>query len=371
LIAELLVGQWSDFGDSTHPCEWVHRHAAGVASTPPQVQSVLALASHLYPHALFKAGHVQQAAKIFYEARLVEQESQPITRGLLKALGASAEGASSKPIRETLARDYSLLDPAVAAPSDPAHPLRLVEDSFCQSIEQGRVAAQQPLPSRVEDSLLGIFEAAEGEWDVLGRESAIAIQAVCVLRKLAAMVTKRAIGLRLGYHALDLLLADYEACLRDPTRLGAVRNALQPLLGEPGVSFNLVEILGQPTAESQSQPMVCLQGQAPGARALPAPAGTGATPGHDLPCIEVTEPPYQIPLTFDFYMALRLRKDGCAGSSLPASVRAALDRVRHRYAGQLCRQEDRFLDGRASIVVGTRTKIGITSPGEPPALIEN
>jgi len=80
----------------------------------------------------------------------------------------------------------------------------------------------------------------------------------------------------------------------DGAKLGAVRNALQPLLGDQGFKFNLVEILGQPTAEGN--PLVALQGQAPGARALTAPTATASTPGHDVPCIEVTDPSYRIPL---------------------------------------------------------------------------
>jgi hypothetical protein len=181
------------------------------------------------------------------------------------------------------------------------------------------------------------------------------------------MIAKRSAGVRLGHHALDDLLADYEASLRNPARLAAVRTALQPLLGSTGSRFNLLEILGQPTAEKQ--PLVSLKGQDPGIRLRSAPVATTSAPGHDMPCVEVTGSDYRIPLTFDFYMALRLRKEGCAGSSLPASVRAALDRVRHRYAGQLCRIEDGFVDGTVSILIPTDQKIGISAPGAMPALI--
>lgn len=370
LIAELVIGQWSDFEDSVQPCRWVHQRAAAASTPQPDVRSVLALAMQLYPHAMFRGSHVEQAAKAFLvEDRTVDRQVQPLTLGVLEALAASGHGGSTKPIRETLARDYSRLDPAATTPSVPLHPLRLIEDAFCQSVEQGRTAARQPAPSRAEDLLLHILERAEREWDLLGRESATAIAAVCLLRKLAGMITKRSVGIRLGHHTLDNLLADYEACLRDGPRLGTVRNALQPLLGDNGFRFNLVEILGQPTAESQS--LVNLHGQAPGARVLPAPVATQSAPGHDVPCIEVTDLNYRISLTFDFYMALRLRKDGCAGSSLPASVRAALDRVRHRYAGELCRMEDRFVDGRASIALGAGNKISVSAPGASPGLVQD
>ena len=181
------------------------------------------------------------------------------------------------------------------------------------------------------------------------------------------MIAKRCLGVRLGFHALDELLEEYEASLRDTTRLGRVTAALRPLMGNEGSRFNILEVLGQPTAEVQ--PLVGLQGGPPGIRAVPAPLGTATRPGHDMPSIEITDLQYRIPLTFDIYMALQLRKNGCAGSSLPASVRAALDRVRHRYAGELCRNEDRFVDGRTSIVLSDGQRIGVPAPGSPPSLM--
>ena len=316
---------------------------------------------------MFRGSHVGQAAKAFVESLTIDPRMQPLTVGLLSALAEIDNLGSTKSIRETLVRDYSRLDPAVASPPDPAHELRLVEDAFCQSVEQGRASAQSIALSLAEDLLLDIFQKAEGEWDTLSRDSATAVQAVCLLRKLSAMITKRSVGIRLAHHALDDLLAHYEACLRDGGRLATVRGALQSLLGDLAFSFNLVEILGQPTAESQ--PLVQVHGQAPGIRALPAPGPTDTRPGHDVPCVEVNN--YRIPLTFDFYMALALRKSGCAGSSLPASVRAALDRLRHRYAGELCRNEDRFVDGRASISLGTKWKITVAASGAPPTLVES
>ena len=148
-----------------------------------------------------------------------------------------------------------------------------------------------------------------------------------------------------------------------------MRTALEPLLGQQGFVFNLVEILGQPTTESE--PLITLKGPQPGIRPQPAPSATANSPGHDVPCIEIRDIDYRIPLTFDFYMALRLRRDGCAGSSLPASVRAALDRVRHRYAGALCRNEDLFIEGRASIAIGGDTKIGIAAQGSSPGIVQS
>jgi hypothetical protein len=368
LIAELLVGQWSDFGVASHPCAWVHQNVARVTAAADDALSVLSLAARLYGNSIFRGGYIAQAPKSFVKNRTIDPVTHPISLRVVEALGNIGIGGSLKSIRDTLANDYSRLDPASATPADPTHPIRSIEDAFCQSVEQGRTAADQTLQlSQVENLLLDVFEKAEGEWDLLGRDSAVAIAAVCLLRKLSSMLIKRSLGIRLGYHALEDLLASYKESLRDGPRLAKIRDALLPLLGETGFTFNLVEIIGQPTAESR--PLLSLQGLPPGVRILPAPSSTSTTPGHDLPCVDVTELKYRIPLTFDFYMALELRKSGCAGSSLPASVRAALDRVRHRYAGDLCRKEDLFVDGRTYIGLGADQRIGVSAPGSSPSLI--
>jgi hypothetical protein len=369
LIAEIVVGQWSDFGNVAHPCEWVHQNVAATQTSSPDVASILSLTLQLYPHAMFRGGHLRKSAAAFLSNHNVDPNTQTLTSGLLNSLASDGPMGSTKPIREIIARDYSRLDPATFTPSDPGHPIRLIEDAFCQSVEQGRTAARQPAPSSTEDLLLDVLERAEREWNLLGRESALAVAAVCLLRNLSGMIVKRSVGIRLGRHALEDLLADYEACLRDNARLRAVGIALKPLLGDPVFNFNLLEILGQPTAD-EVKPLVALQGPTTGAQALAAPTGTQSTPGHDVPCIRVTDPNYRIPLTFDFFMALQLRRKGCAASSLPTSVRAALDRVRHRYAGELCRKEDLFVDGRTFIVLNDDKKVSVPAPGAKPGLVQ-
>lgn len=366
LVAELLVGQWSDFEPAEHPCDWVHQMRTGALATPPDVGNVLSLCGQLYPQAMFRFGHMYEAAAGFQQegAGFV---SQPTTAKVVAWLGAAQDRSSSKPIREILQRDYARLDPSLSTPEDPGHVLRAVEDAFCQSVAQGAADSRQHVvPSLAEQLAYAALERAEDEWDVLGRESAAAATAVCFIRKAGAVLAKRSIGVRLGYHALDEMLSEYEACLRDPVRLGAVAAAIKPLMGDATTRFSVLEVLGQPTAETQ--PLVGLEGPLPGIRAIAAPVGTETTPGHDIPSIEITEPKCRVSLTFEFFLAVQLRKNGCAGSSLPASVRAALDRVRQRYAGHLCRDDERFADGRASIVLGTGHVIGLVAPGAPPTL---
>ena len=166
LVAELLVGQWSDYVPASHPCQWVHQHRAAATANPPDTRSAIALATHLYPNAMFRGGHLRQAAAAFMEHRPVTPQSQPLTHALVSGIAAAGDRASAKPIREMLARDYLRLDPATSTPAAPAHPLRLIEDAFCQSVEQGRSVLQNHSPpAPAEDLMLERLEKAEEEWD--------------------------------------------------------------------------------------------------------------------------------------------------------------------------------------------------------------
>lgn len=365
LTAELVVGQWSDMGGEQHPCSWVHRNAQQAAVSSRGIAALVALARRLYPHALFRGNYLEPRVEEYRRQSSVDASAQPMSTALVAELSRDDEW-STKPIREILVRDYAKLDAAACTPSSPVHPLRVLEDAFSQSIGLGRASLPHVGLSNAETLILDCLGAAEAEWDVLGRDYAEATAAMCIIRNIAAIIAKRSIGVRLGHHGLDELLADYEAALRDTTRLGAVRDALQHLLGATGFQFNLAESFGQPQGEAR--PFISLESDRPGIRAFPAPAGTDSTPGHDVPCFEVTETRYRMPITFDFYMALRLRAEGCAGSSLPASVRAALDRVRQKYAGQLCRNREKFGDGRAVIAVDGNWRVSLQDAGANPTL---
>jgi len=229
-----------------------------------------------------------------------------------------------------------------------------------------------PLPtlSLIESLLLDLLSDAEQEWDVMGADHSHALRAVCTFRQIGAIIAKRSIGIRTGATALGDFLDDYEKSIRDTTRLRMIRESLQQFLGEDGFKFNLIETYGQPKTEHRAA--VSLESDRTRVLPLPAPRPTNSTPGHDMPSVEVGEgdPPSRMPLTFDFFMALRLRREGCAGSSLPASVRAALDRVRHRYAGTLSRSSARFVDGRAKIIIQGKSEIILEDTSSPPVIME-
>ncbi|MCB2154937.1 hypothetical protein KQI84_08615 [bacterium] len=367
LVAELLVGQWSDFEDCPHPCKWVHKHAAAAASTP-ESSSILTLARRLYFNSLFPSNSIRDTVSAFLKQHTDNSSLKPLTKNLLAEIRRGDGLASSKPIRETLLRDYSRLDPALCTPKDKSHELRILEDAFCQSAEQGLVQYGSSPPSPIAYRSLLLFQSAEQECEELLRDSDSAMLGSCIslLRSVGCMMAKRSFGVLFGHHSLEEHLVEYEAALRSPDRLSAVRAALQSLLGEADPGFNMLEILGQPTAEKR--PRVTLSAQPPGIRPVAAPTGNESSPGHDVPCIEFSNLDYRIPLTFDFFMAIRLRKEGCAGSSLPANVRAAIDRVRHRIAGDLCRSEELFADGRTSVRIASQFQIVLSKVGERPTL---
>jgi hypothetical protein len=365
LVAELIVGQWSDFDGNNHPCAWVHKNAQLSSVSAPGVEPISSLVDHLYPHALFRGVHMSPGETACRE--LLTGMTQGISLNVVRWFCDDLKGAL-KPVRVKLAKEVGRLDPALLSPPSSQHLLRIVEDDFSQSIELGKIENWQPNLTKSEHLLLDILEAAEREWDPLSRDSIRALRTVQFLRRAASILVKRSIGVRRGNHEMEDALQDYEASLRDLPKLRQTTAVLQSLLGESGFRFNVVESFGQPQAEGESKPLVILVGEKPGIIPHPAPSATPQSPGHDIPSFEITGTGYRMPLTFEFYLALRLRREGCAGSSLPASVRAALDRVRHRSAGKQFRDLAMFADGRAKVVVGDRFVISVPDVSSPPGV---
>jgi len=361
LVAEISVGQWQDFEGYGSPCEWVHAQNATLAddTKPAALAAAYSLTRRLYPHALFGAVQLEEVARKLLG---IVTNSQPWSQRILAALTASPTG-STKHIREYLVTHYAGLDPAISTPTSSSHVLRSVEDEYSQSVELGNADPRTAGLAEVERSLLWFLERAEAEWDRLGRASLQAARVSHLLRRFSAILVKRAIGVALGHHANEEYLDEYAASLRDRPRLNRLTSGLQSLLGTANFQFDIVETFGQPQAEHAT--ILRLIGPQAGLRAEPAPSSSGVSPGHDVPCFEISDTRSRIPITFDLFLALRLRQSGCASSSLPASVRASIDRVRHRYAGILCRATDKFLDQRATIEVAGKARVVLTDPNDP------
>jgi hypothetical protein len=361
LVAETMVGQWSDFGGHTHPCDWVHEQVDSLRSasnTSVRVKPTYSLLQRLYPHALFPKAYSRLDEN--YSNNISKQE---ISLAILNRL-FNTEGSAVKPIREILLGNFSNLDPAISSPGSKESPLRRIEDEYSQSIELGNSTSYTPNLSPLEINFLALLQLAEAEWDqeLLGRRSFQAFEVVYALRQLACIIVKRSVGVRLGLHADEDYLAEFEAALQSQSKLNRIRDTLQDLLGDRDIIFNILESFGQPQAERGW--LITLRSSHGGLQVLRPPSTTSESPGHDVPFFQISGK-YKVPISFDLYRALCLKRAKCSSSSLPASVRAAIDRVRHLYAGELCRDEEKVRNNVTTITVNKNKKVEFDDYGEP------
>ncbi len=367
LTADILVGEWGDFEDFDHPCKWVHNRFEAMGDLPgaESLGPAYSLLNRLYPHALFPRPWLRPTAELLQD-EVSDFVEQPASEAFVGELALDS-GKHPKPIREKLLLEYARFDPATYTPGNSAHVLHQVETEYSQSVAVGNGVPRTPSLAAVEARFLECLKIAEEEWDLLSRESAAATKFVHLLRRAGSIMVKRSVGVRLGHHAYESELEVFSATLRDASRLNQLKDALQQILGREGFRFNLVESYGQPAAEEDR--LVILESDRPGIRTYVAPPASEAAPAHDVPCFSIgNDTNYRMPITFDFFLALRLRSTGCANSSLPASVRASIDRVRHRYAGELCRNDEKFIDGTSRVVIGGRSAITLPDENSPPAV---
>lgn len=366
LAAELVVGEWSDF-NVDHPCVWVHEEAEALRDAASQPSSATGaayrLVSRLYGQALFSAAPVISLPGPTRDTAV--QRGFELTLALGDSVGTGFQALPPHHVRIVLRNTIApRLDPALLSPHDDQHPLARLEDAYSQSVGLGNES--WPLdaqPGETERLFLQLVARAEQEWDAVNRESAQASDATRFLKRLASTVAKRSVGARLGFHADERYLNDYEQAIRDVEALDTLLDALQVLLGGDGFRFNALETFGQPWSEADW--LVHLQGsRVPVEPITPAPGIGGTFPAHDLPAIRMLG--YAVPLTYDLYAALRLREEGCTESSLPASVRAAIDRIRHRHAGGLCRDGPQFVNRSAEYIVRDRGRIVLPRLGQQP-----
>lgn len=353
LVAELMVGDEQDFATESDPCTWVHGRAEQIR-TRPTPQLAFELIARLYPNALFPVlitGKLPDKVEEISEIAAALEDNLPYD-------DVWSPTHIRKLLRERVAPK---LDPALLSPVDRDSPLSLLEYSYSQSVARGNAdwPASAPMSSLEAVFLRSLEEADHGTSSA--REFAKVAQVKRYLRVFASTMAKRSVGIRTGTHAEFELLSEYEATIRDAEKLYSLASALRSLLEQNGkFVFAALGSFGQPYDRKAS---VLLQAQNSALPTIfPAPGISDALPAHDLPYISVQD--YAIPLTFDLFWALRLRKDGFANSSLPASVRAAIDRIRHLIAGQRCRDSNMFKSQMAEFSIGEIGSIVLMPFGE-------
>jgi hypothetical protein len=284
-----------------------------------------------------------------------EELSQELCIALTNGISIRSEVSADTYVRSILINKFfNRLDPATYTPYDPGHMLHKIESAYSQSVFQGnREYAQQV--GKLEQELLRLLERAEESLGVASdMEVKKASEVRGFLRQVACFQVKRHIGVTQGYQAYDEYLKEYQASIRNRTKLDQLSGPLRIVLGQQGFGFRVTESFGQPVSREEKVGIVLESGK-PGIMFHVAPAGNHTTPSHDLPSITVYG--HSLPITFDLYLALRLVGAGCANSSLPASVRAALDRIYLSQAGANCRDRNSIADGTSVILVSNRGKI--------------
>jgi hypothetical protein len=345
MAPNLMIGEWTDFGPAEHPCDWVRDRVEiisdSAAQPDPKAKAASDLTQRLFPLALFPGFQLEDAST--GALKLAEAHQRVITQAVAGNLPAPDASGANYLRTVVIPQLAPLLDPASESPADPESRLRRIEDDYSHSVHQGNSRYGGSL-SPLEQGYLNLLAEAEAEWTNLDEvEYKQVLDLQRFLRALASILVKRSIGVRECRHANEGMLAEYQEQLRSPDLLARVIDPLLEILGGDRFRFGPTESFGRPLRSGDWA--VLLEADAPGVNIVPAPSATRSTPGHDLPILKVEQ--WTLPLTFDLFMALRLRAQGCANSSLPASIRASIDRMRHLQAGKLCRDRSLLSNGRA------------------------
>jgi hypothetical protein len=368
LLAELLVGERDDFtldgGGQEDPCVWVHQTSRLMLRTEPDeaVAPALRLMNRLYPHALFVGALPTPRGEI-------REITQPLpVAGAITDFLMTRPNETGTSIRRRLESSVlPVLDPATWSPSLETDQLYELEDAYSQAISLGNDFWPADTPkAAAEDRVLACLVAAEEECDQLSpHQPAKALAGETFLRRVAATIAKRSVGVRLGRHANEELLAEYASTIRDQERLAELQIRLRDLITGQQFRANALGAFGQPES-SESNLVVLVSNPVRLFPIRPAPDPQPQLPAHDLPAIPVADG--SIPLTFDLFAALKLRDRGCSPGSMPASVRAALDRMKQLYAGSVCRNEEDFLAGGTYFEINKKGRVVVASEGGMPRL---
>ena len=370
MVAELVIGEWDDFKidekRSEHPCAWVHEVSERMRAEEPEVSvpATFALSNRLYPHALFVGAVPTPAPEI------VDVAGPLAIAGPVIGYAAAHSVEHSTSIRRRLESGVlPVVDPARWSPPDETDPLYELEDAYSQSVVLGNDSWPEATPmAEAESRLLSWLARAEDECDeTSGQQPARALAAERFIRQLAATMAKRSVGVRMGRHADEEYLAEYELAIRDADRLAELQARLKDLLSGRTFRANALGAFGQP--ENVDAGLVLLVSNPVSIAPIrPAPESRHDLPAHDLPAIPFASG-RAIPLTFDLFLSLRLRDRGCAMGSMPASVRAALDRMKQLHAGEACRKESDFLAGDSYFQIDQKGRVLLTAEGSAPRFV--
>lgn len=358
LCAELLVGQRQDFVSTdgqTHPCNWVHERVDEITlgeQKPAKMKAAWELTTHMYQQALFP---VWPDPEYGLDMRFVGRS--PLDQAIVQVFNEKRRLEGTQ-VRTYLPGLFSeKLDPGHATPVNENSLLRLAENEFGQSVQQGIDTLGGYLPNPAQEFLV-ILATAEQSWTDTVRESAKVQAIVVTLRSLASLLVKRFLGVSHGEYLNQEYLVDYEGLFYDSSRLRALVQPLRSILAsETDQLFrgSLVRAFGQPPPETNRD--IVVESQLGVVMPRLAPLSSDVRPGHYLPWVEIEDE--RIPLTFDLYVALRLSTAGCDPGSFLPHTRAAIDKVRNMVAARLSRNREGIIGGTVTIRVGKLGQLAV------------
>ncbi|WP_144409309.1 hypothetical protein [Pseudoxanthomonas suwonensis] len=376
LAAELLVGHPSNFADE-HPCKWAAAHAAHVEASPgpPSDASLLALTGRLYWFVLFPHSDAERETARAIATTGRASRSSPLAEEVLALLElfGGAKPPTATHLEQRLAQELApRFDPAereaawLGGTRDPH--LEAIFEACDVSVGTGSgVAREAGQDSPLVELLMGRLSACEQSIDVMQRSSTLPRDALAYLRSVAAAVLARCVGTLRASYPLRKALAEYEDSAQSESGLRKLSSREFPRLVAPPegkLRFGLLETLENlPVSPSRSFNLVSTKEL----ETQPGPILTGLSrPRTELPYIRLDV--RNVPLTFDFFLALRERANKREASSEPASVRAAIGQLRVLIAGEAGRSTADFAAYKHWYEVGAAHEIHVDDEGKPTLL---
>lgn len=363
LAADIIVGQRSDFHPYAHPCKWVHHQVESVneaVDPDDEVRPLLNLIERHHAQALFPSWPIQTASR-----KLQRDSGRQPTSKAVAGWFANRKVDTSKHIRELLVDEgMRLLDPADASPADSNHVLIVAENAFSQSISFALTRPELPM-DRLERKVLEVLARAEAEWESQQRDSAKSNEARQFMVTVSSVIVKRSIVARTADHPHKPTLDAYAQALRDRTRLNDFKTKLGRLLWDREFRASLTATFAQPVGRREE--IVQLVGRKPHLRVLPAPEKTASRAGHDLPVIVMDE--HVMPVTYELFNSINRAAQGCTEASMPAAVRASLDRLRTSHLGVASRDVHAFVRDEAHLELGRTGRVVLREHETTPVFV--
>lgn len=348
LLANIIVGHEGDFhvnGVELSPCEWARENVRNLAlGGQKKVSSAFNLSMRLYHHALFPAW---PTGKDFFP------------NGEVKKLLTGSSGDDYSPahlfrvldeiwaidppteLRKTIKNDIlPCLDPSLAIVDLVVDECQVtisdIEEGFCFSVAVGFDLAKGSLYSPEKAFIEWLIESERTLDESVVKKTMIkeAAQLKATLRGIASRLTKRSLGLKLGYCKNHEIFEEYRQCEQDEERLLTIAQVFSELINPGNFQVSLKATFGQPVPSKKND--ILLETNRVNVDYI-KPERESDRPYLGLPYLALNGE-LKIPLIFTFYQALKVIDQGLCKGCLPSETLALVEGTKARLAGLLINQ---------------------------------